>query len=225
MDLKIKDVAELLNVTEDMIKHLISEGKIPFYKLNKQYRFDRAEIENWVMCSSTDLEEVLERKISQTDNKKFSLYRAIHRGGVHFNVNGKNKEEVIRESVKLIAKELNLDADVISEILLDREKLASTALGSGIAVPHARDFLLQKPFDFVSVVFTKNPIEYDALDGKPVHTLFFLFAGTDKMHLHLLSKIAYLSSDTEALALLSHRVDKSDFLSFLKNWESGISKK
>ena len=49
MDLKIKDVAELLNVSETTIRRWLQENKIPAYKLNHQYRFSTAEIEDWVL--------------------------------------------------------------------------------------------------------------------------------------------------------------------------------
>ena len=93
-----------------------------------------------------------------------------------------------------IAGPLGLDAGVIGDLLLDREALQPTALSNGIAIPHTRDFLLNAHYDVVTIAFLKNPIDYGALDGKPVHTLFFLFATDDKKHLHLLAKIAHLSS-------------------------------
>ena len=49
MDLKIKEVAELLNVSETTIRRWLADGKIPAYKINHQYRFNRAEIEHWVL--------------------------------------------------------------------------------------------------------------------------------------------------------------------------------
>ena len=49
MDLKIKDVAELLNVSETTIRRWLKDGKIPAYQLNHQYRFSRGEIEDWMM--------------------------------------------------------------------------------------------------------------------------------------------------------------------------------
>ena len=49
MDLKIKDVADLLNVSETTIRRWLAEGKIPAYRINHQYRFSRYEIQDWVM--------------------------------------------------------------------------------------------------------------------------------------------------------------------------------
>ncbi len=54
MDFKVKDVAELLNVSETTIHQWLTEGKIPAYRLNDQYCFSRGEIQNWMMSNRTD---------------------------------------------------------------------------------------------------------------------------------------------------------------------------
>ena len=226
MDLKLKDVTELLNVSETTVKRWISDGKIPYYRLNNQYRFSRSEIENWVLSckqggdfSPFDEEESPKERLG---TQQFGLYRAVHKGGVYIDVPGETKEEVIRNAMGLIASDLHLDAEVITELLLDRENLMPTALSNGIGVPHTRDFLLQESYDVIAVVFPKNPIEYGALDGQPVHTLFFLFACDDKRHLHLLAKLAHLSSKPENLAFLKHHPTKLQLLEYVKNWEANI---
>lgn len=237
MDLKIKDVAELLNVSETTIRRWLSDGKIPAYRINHQYRFSRFEIEDWVMShklGKTNNGVSPFNELGKTENdeeknilafggsKQFSLYRAIHKGGVIHRVPGNTKEEIIRTTMKIIAKDLNLDADVLTDLLLDREALQPTALNNGIAIPHTRDFLMNAHNDVVPVVFPEKPIAYGALDGKPVHTLFFLFACDDKRHLHLLAKIAHLSSQANTLDLLQMQPTKEKLLEFIKNWESNI---
>lgn len=234
MDLKIKDVAELLNVSETTVRRWLNDSKIPAYKLNGQYRFSRIEIENWMMSqklkvkeNSIEPGEMLSLKDEKTQNllsgqigsQAFSLFRAVYKGGVISNVSGRSKKEVVFASVKIIAENLGLDADVIFELLMDRENLMPTALNHGVAVPHTRDFLLQKPFDVVNIVYLDRPIEYGALDGQPVHTLFFLFANQDKTHLHLLAKLAHLTRSNEALAFFQRRPSKKEVLAYLKEWE------
>lgn len=236
MDLKIKDVADLLNVSETTIRRWLVDGKIPAYRLNHQYRFNRLEIEDWVMnqrlgkasisSSHVHAESEEEEAVSPAasrGSKQFSLYRAVHKGGVFYNIPGSTKEEVIRATMKHLAPELNVDADVISDLLMDRENLQPTALNNGIAIPHTRDFLLNAPFDVLAVVFPTHPIAYGALDNKPVHTLFFLFANSDKRHLHLLAKIAHLSSQRDTLQFLQTKPSKEQLLEFIKQWESSIS--
>ncbi len=166
MDLKIRDVAELLSVSETTIRRWLEDGKIPAYRLHHQIRFSCTEVQEWVMRNrlgdiahfSTDMEnkELQEPKAPENSkfgfkesvlpktnsggSKQFSLYRAIHKGGVLYHVPGANKEQLIQGAMKKIAGNLNIDADVISELLLDREALQSTGLNNGVAIPHTRDF-------------------------------------------------------------------------------------
>ncbi|MBS0624983.1 MAG: PTS sugar transporter subunit IIA [Verrucomicrobia bacterium] len=228
MDLKLRDVAELLNVSETTIRRWISDSKIPYYRLNHQFRFSRNEIENWVLSckqggdfSPFDKEEC-EDEPMKLGTQQFGLYRAIHKGGVYTNVPGDTKEEVICNAMKLIARDLSLDADVITELLLDREQLMPTALSNGVGVPHTRDFLLQDSYDVVALVFPQKPIQYGALDNIPVHTLFFLFACDDKRHLHLLAKLAHLSSKQDNLDFMRRQPSKEKVLEAIKNWESNL---
>lgn len=230
MDLKIKDVAELLNVSETTIRRWLAEGKIPAYRLNHQYRFSKIEIEDWVMSCKTKenqsrpfSEEPSSAAKEQAGTHKFSLYRAIHKGHVLENIEGNTKASVIKNAVAKIAFELSLDQDVLTELLLDREKLMPCALNHGIAVPHTRDFLLNETFDVVSIVFPQKPIDYGALDGEFVHTLFFLFACQDKRHLHLLAKIAHFSQSQENLEFLKTKPKKADLLNYIKKWETEIT--
>lgn len=236
MDLKIKDVAELLNVSETTIRRWLSDGKIPAYRLNHQFRFSRIEIENWVISckmgenknDSTPFDGA-EQSISESvdhqmtsGTQQYSLFRALHKGEVYHNVSGQTKEQIIREAMSQASENFNFDSEVVTDLLLDREKLMPTALNHGIAVPHTRDFLFKDPYDVILVVYPQKPIEYGALDGRPVHTLFFLFACEDKRHLHLLAKLAHLNSHEEAREFLQTKPSKEALLHYIKNWEGQL---
>lgn len=243
MDLKIKDVADLLNVSETTIRRWLADGKIPAYRLNHQFRFSRTEIENWVLSckmqkdkdgfnpftdekenfiniKSEEAQKLVGNKIG---TQAYSLFRAIYKGSVINNIQGDTKEKVIKASVKVIAKNLSLDAEVLTDLLLDRENLMPTALNHGIAVPHTRDFLLPKSYDIVTVVYLDKPIDYGALDGEKVKTLFFLFACDDKRHLHLLAKIAHLTRNEESLNFINQHPGKVHLLNYIKKWETKLS--
>lgn len=242
MDLKIKDVAELLNVSETTIRRWLAEGKIPAYRLHHQYRFSRIEIENWMLSCRlqketgnflpSDEEQIYPQKNhskEDQDSKKgmqqFNLFRAINRGGIFTDIQSSNKEDLIRETMGRVSDKLGMDPDVMADLLLDREKLMPTALNNGIAVPHTRDSHLKGPTDVVVVVFPKKPIDWGALDENPVHTIFFLFACDDKRHLHLLAKLAHLSSHDEALDLMKSRPHEKDLFEYIKDWESSVGEK
>ena len=235
MDLKIKDVAELLNVSETTIRRWLGEGKIPAYRLNHQYRFSRTEIESWVLRqrlagNKEALDAVSPSKIETPQRKvsggthQFSLFRAVHKGGVLDPLKGATKEEAIRNAMKAFAQELSLDADVMTDLLLDREQLQSTGVGNGIAIPHTRDYLLNTHTDIVVVAFPEKPLDYNALDGKPVHTLFFLFACDDRRHLNLLAKVAHFCNLPTTPKFLEGRPSKEALLEAIKTWESSVEK-
>lgn len=224
MDLKIKDVAELLSVSEATVQRWLSDEKIPHYKIDGQYRFGKREIEEWVMTQSPfkTSETSSHKNPSTGGNQKFSLYRAVHKGDVLKDLSGTNKEEIIRLSTKHLSQTHQFDNEILAELLLDRENLQSTALNNGIAVPHTRDFILSPTHDVVAFVFPKEPLAFGALDGNPVHTLIFLFACNDKRHLHLLAKIAHLSHQKKTQEMLQKRPNKETLLEFVHEWESKI---
>jgi len=229
VDLKTKDVAELLNISETTVRRLSTEGKIPSYKINHQYRFNRSEIEDWVMQKRHGGErEKSELKkeiipVAKSGNMQFSLYRALYRGAVLTKVPFNSKEEIIRHTMEYMAQHFDLDAEVLTDLFLEREKLMPTSLSHGIGVPHTRDFLLNTHFDVIVTVYPDEPIEYGALDGQKVHTLFFLFASEDKCHLHLLAKLAHLSVDEKTRAFFCTKPSKERLLDYIKHWESALN--
>lgn len=231
MDLKLKDVAKLLGVSTTTVRRWLAENRLPAYRINHQfhhqYRFNRQEVENWVLQHRRDHLAIApqgkEAPIS-ADAKPFSLYRALYKGGVVESIPGHNKEEVIRATMQVIAQQLHLYAEVLTDLLLDRERMMPTALNNGIGVPHTRDFLLSGAQDVVTIAFPRHAIDYGALDLKPVHTLFFLFACDDKRHLHLLAKIAHFTSRPETIVFLRSQPNSEELLAYVKDWEAQLHK-
>lgn len=224
-----KDIAQMLQLSERTVRRWVQEGKIPAYQLLRQYCFDRLELQDWMLRSlNMRVERPIYSQASNSPSGKLSprehlLYRALSKGGVYDQIAGESKREVITKSTDLIANRLNADAEVLAEMLLDRESLSSTGILNGVAIPHTRDFLLPKPTDLVAVVYLERPIPYDALDGVPVHTLFFVFGCENWRHLQLLAKIALLCQQPAFQQLLLDRADVQELLTYVKNRENGKS--
>lgn len=225
MDLEVKDVAELLSVSETTIRQWLSEGKIPAYQLQHQYRFSREEIETWMLQNRTS-DQPADRQIYPKEEsshkgwQQFSLFRAIHKGVVLKKQNATDKNSLIQEVMTEVAPLLAADPEGMSEMLIEREDLMPTALGFGIAVPHTRDFLTEGSLDVVCPVFLEEPLEWGALDRRPVYALFFFFASDDKKHLGLLAKLAHLCLDPANRTFLESRPDKGALLDYIKKWET-----
>lgn len=227
MDLKIKDVAELLNVSETTIRRWLTEGKIPAYRLHHQYRFSRIEIENWMMSFKMSKQEGVQREpAGQATPQKalqYTLFQALSRGGVHGDIEGTTKEEVIRKTMHKVASDLKVDPEVMTDLLLDRERLMATGLNNGIAVPHTRDYLHKGARDIICCVCLKKPLSWGSLDGRDVHTLFFLFATDDKKHLQLLAKIAHISSSEAFVEFVAKGPSQEALLDYVNAWEEGAN--
>lgn len=86
--------------------------------------------------------------------------------------------------------EASLEVEQVYASLLERERLGSTALGTGVAVPHCRVPGLDKPLG--CLITLASPIDYDAPDGEPVDLLFVLLVPPDaaQEHLDLLAEVA-----------------------------------
>ena len=112
------------------------------------------------------------------------------------NLKGTTKREVIIELVNAL-KEANLiqDADKAVNVVLEREKLGSTGIGDGVAIPHGK----LKGIKNILCAFgrSKEGVEFDSVDHNPVHIFFLLIAPEDSasQHLQMLSRISKILRD------------------------------
>jgi PTS system nitrogen regulatory IIA component len=91
---------------------------------------------------------------------------------VAIDVAAADKEKLLLDLARNAAAKLNLDSDRIFIELSKREALGSTGVGGGVAIPHARFQSIGKPFG--TLVRLKKPMDYDAVDGKPVDLIVLL---------------------------------------------------
>ncbi len=103
-----------------------------------------------------------------------------------------NKKQVIQELAVRAAELTGQNGRAILEILLQREKLGSTAVGNGVAIPHGKMPKLGRLFGLFARL--ARPVDFEALDGQPVDLVFLLLApeaaGAD--HLKALARVARL---------------------------------
>lgn len=114
------------------------------------------------------------------------------RSGVHC----QSKKRALEIISELAAKQLNLPHQTIFEAILTRERMGSTGIGNGIAIPHGKleEDTLRAVGVFISL---DQPIAFDAVDNQPVDLLFALLVPADqcKTHLHTLSLVAKRLAD------------------------------
>jgi len=112
-----------------------------------------------------------------------------------------------------------LQRSVVVDSLIAREKLGSTGLGQGIAIPHGRIRGLKETQG--AFVRLKSPIPFDAPDGKPVAQLFVLLVPEQatEQHLQLLSELAQMFSESRFRQKLSSATDAAQLHAVFAGWE------
>lgn len=129
-----------------------------------------------------------------------------------------SKKRLFEQAAQLIHASHAVDAQEVFESLFSREKLGSTALGYGIAIPHGR--IKQLGETACAFARLKTPIEFDAPDGQPVDLVFVLLApaaATD-VHLQILGELAAMFSDESFRARLRAAPDAAALHRLLTEW-------
>lgn len=224
MELKIKDIVDLLQVSEKTVYRWIKDKKIPCYKINHQYRFSRAEINEWILSSKLELSSSL---INLSNPERHDdLSQLIEKGGIVSHIAGETVREALQNAIQRIHTPQNVPKEEILSALLSREELMPTAIGKGIAIPHPRNPIITDLKNAsVSMCCLEKPIDFGSLDNQPVNILFILLTATPKMHLEVLSKISYLCQDKSFLRLLKEQAPKEIILEYVRKKEKDWNKK
>ena len=139
MQLTVKDVANLLKVNEKTIYRWLKKGSLPAYRVGDHYRFNRAELLEWVTSRQIGVSADLFHEPENLQVPTCSLLDALTLGGIYYRIEGENKESAIKNVVGLTKLPQEVDRDFLLQVLLAREAMASTAIGDGIAIPHVRN--------------------------------------------------------------------------------------
>ncbi|MEJ2031978.1 MAG: PTS sugar transporter subunit IIA [Deltaproteobacteria bacterium] len=223
MNLTVKDAAPLLEVSEKTIYRWIKQGTIPAYRVNEQYRFNRAELLEWATSRRINVAPEMFQE-PETDGLPLpSLSDALESGGIFYRIEGKRRNEVIAQAVHHLRLPDGTDRDYLLKLLIAREHLASTAVGEGIAIPHMRHpeaIYVASPA--VSLCFLEHEVDFQALDGKPVHILFTLISPTLRAHLHLLSTLSLCLRNALFQDVLRRPGGREEILAVLRRTEAGL---
>ncbi len=141
------------------------------------------------------------------------LCSLIQKGGVYKDVEGESICEILSSAVSCMNLPEKLDKNLLKSELIKREKILSTAVGNGIALPHPQRKLITDPADqSIAVCFLKNPIDMQAPDARKVYVCFLLLTSDSKLHLEILSGIANLAKNKDFKLLLETCPDEDTLL-------------
>ncbi|WP_300382162.1 fructose-specific PTS transporter subunit EIIC [Clostridium sp.] len=150
----------------------------------------------------------------------------LEKQSVLINPNVKNKDEALNQLVELIDKTGNLNSkNEFKELVLDREKLSTTGIGEGIAIPHGKGKSVKKAT--LSAMVLKEGIDYDSLDEENAKLFFMIAApsGENNLHLEVLARLSTMLMNKEFKNSLLAAKNEEEFLSIIDNFENEKLKK
>ena len=125
----------------------------------------------------------------------------------------KSKNEALDQMVELMAKSGKInDLEAYRQEVYRREEEGTTGVGEGIAIPHGKGAFVDKPG--LAAMVVKDGVDYDSLDGEPVHLIFLIAAPNtkDNVHLDVLSKLSVLLMDEDFSRALQNAKNPEEFM-------------
>jgi PTS system nitrogen regulatory IIA component len=224
MHLSVREAAALLRLSDTSIYQLIRRKDIPHFCFNKTVFFNKAELLEWAIARSVNIAPDFFSSDETAENEFPFLSEALENGGIHLITGQQTKSDVLKRVVSLIKGIGNTERKNLLNALMARESLGSTAIGNGIAIPHARNpIVINTAGPAVILCFLETPIDFGALDGKPVSTLFTMLSTTARVHLHLLARLSYLLQNDDLRTLLSPSREHSSIISAIQIAEKALS--
>jgi PTS system nitrogen regulatory IIA component len=149
-----------------------------------------------------------------------NLMDFLHERAVTTDVKAQQKNDVIQELVSLLVSAGSVkerDAGRLVQILLKRESLGSTGIGQGVAIPHGKCDCVRELVAAFGV--SRAGVNFDSLDGEPVHLFFLLVAPEDSAgpHLKALARISRLLKDKHFRDSLKNARDERQLVSIIRD--------
>lgn len=225
MFLKVAELAEIAGVSEKTVLFWIRDMGLPAHKQDDRYHINRVDLLEWATTTGIAIPPELFVVHNETHHLA-TVSEALRKGGIFYDLPGESPEDALREVVARLTLPPGLDPEFLLQTLLARESLGSTALGNGIAIPHVRSPIVgQAGESAIGLCFLRNPLDFDAPDGRPVTVMFTLVTPNVKEHLHLLAKLAYLLHDQPFQELLNRAGSEAEIMAAIRVLEAPILEK
>jgi PTS system nitrogen regulatory IIA component len=225
MKLNVRQAARLLSVSESEIYRWVESGEIPYLLVKKQPLFGRAELLEWATARRLPISlELFEN--GDEGGSRLRLAGTLERGGVYHDVPGNDRASVLRAIVQRLPLGEEDDRELLLQILLARESTGSSGIGDGIAIPHVRSPLVFPGTAGIATLnYLASPIAFDAVDGKPVHTVFALLSPTIRGHLQLLARLSAALLDPVFKGLVLQRAETDAIVEAARRAETALAQK
>ncbi len=205
MELNLQETARKLGVSAETVRRWARQGRLGVLQPSGDFQVGIEELRTWAREQGLRLQETGAAGATRAAALP-PVSAALERGGIRHGLAGATPHEVLRALVDAAPLPAAANRAALLDQLLAREAMASTGLGSGVALPHPRtpsaDFV-SEPLVFLATL--AQPVDWRALDGGPVRSVILLLSPSPQQHLQALSRLAFLLREPRFLAALEQR--------------------
>ncbi|MGB5156539.1 PTS sugar transporter subunit IIA [Desulfobacterium sp. N47] len=225
MKLKLAEFAACLNIPLKTVERWVRQGRIPIRQADDHCMFDEEIVGKWAEKHNISFTLSDHHRDETKESEKNALTSAMKRGGLHYEVPGDSVDDVLKNAVSLLPYIPEQDKETLYLKLIEREKLTSTGIGKGVAIPHPRSPMTGTGMKaFISTCFLKNKVDFGAIDGKPVSVMFLLICPSVKSHLYYLSRISFCLRDNSFINFLNSSPASEMFYEKIEAFEKRLEK-
>ena len=208
---------------EKEVKSLVKKKDIPCQMIQDRMFFNKQQIVEWALTRNIPINVSNHERMEEYQIETLSTVLDQH--SFYYDCDF-DREHYIGQMVNLIDFKMNVDKGIIVQLLQSREEMMSTAIGNGIGLPHPRiPLMVGRDKPLLAFFFLKNPLDLNAIDEQPVHTIILLISQTIKQHLSLLAHLSYLLLNDQLRTALKERKSYTDILSIIGDIERKKSEK
>jgi PTS system nitrogen regulatory IIA component len=221
MQLTLREAAEYLDVSAATLRRWISEKSLPVHHADERVYLNAVELWEWAVENGVQVSRRLLDHARSAPEAVPPMSALLRSGGIHYDIEARDKRALLREFVARLPLPPDQNRGALVSALEAREAMGSTGIGNGIAIPHLRHpNLLHVQSAFVTLGLLRHPIDFEALDGTPVHALFMVVSPTAPMHLRILSQLGFLLRDDVLRALFRQRAPAEEILTRIARLET-----
>lgn len=228
----LQEVAVYLHLEEEDILLLAKRNEIPHERAGGTLRFRRTDIDRWASqrllgMSQEEIDDFHRRSTAKHHDlsaRHALLPELMYANYIDPELAGKTRAKIIRNMVDLAdSTGMVWDKDGLLSGVEERENLCSTALSGGVALLHPPQ---HEPYMFEDsfIVYgrTLSAVPFGGIDGRTTRHYFLICSQEDRIHLHLLARLAMICHRTEALSRLDLAESKGEMLDILHEAEREI---
>lgn len=221
MQLTLRQAAKYLGVSESTARRWIAARGLPVHEVSERLYLNAVELWEWAVEHGVHVSRSLLEHARRAPDAVPPMSQLLRAGGIFYDIDAKNKREVLRQFVGRLPLPPEQDRATLLSVLEAREAMGSTGVGDGIAIPHVRNpIVLHVDQPFVTLCLLKHPVEFDAIDGQPVHTLFMVVSPTVPVHLRILAQLGFLLRDDLLRKMFKKRASAEDIIARIEMLES-----